>query len=377
MRCNQCAKEKIEGAIDPCLCIPVLPEGIPGLFLLKEPRQKRRDGDNVFRQPVLKELDANVHFHDLWDAFHNMDEPSMVKLLAYAETLPRFCGCTEHFLALIERLPPRFDDWSRWTWEIHNEVNAMLSKPMFTWCDYVGKYRPDLWPSQPQIDNLLLVTSLSPLPSHAEQQAIALESWKRFGLDVVSVNLPGEIRTLKKKYDVEFIGTTESCEQFNRKTPTINSIVDVSVARDTPIMILNSDCALYGSQRLVLDVPQVGIGIRHNWSEHLSDATQEQWGLDAFVLRPEHARSLPRLPFGIGQPMWDYWMAWHMQQAGFQVDWIGSKLIYHKSHPTNWTPEDCQAGRNWITEHYKKSIDWVQWREQQPHTFSLFSPVGK
>lgn len=312
-----------------------------------------------------------------WLELHNMVDPTMEKLLAYTESLPSFCGCTEHFIDLIKCIPPRFSDWDRWTWEIHNQVNSKLFKPMFPWGDYVSKYRPDLWPSQPKINNLLLVTSLSPLPSHQEQQAIAVESWKRFGLDVVSVNLPSELRTLEDRYDVEFIETTESCEKFNRKTPTINSLVEVSVARDIPIMILNSDCALYGSQRLVLDVPHVGIGIRHNWTDHLSDATQEQWGLDAFILHPEHARSLPRLPFGIGQPMWDYWVAWHMGQMGFQIDWIASRLIYHKLHPTNWSPEDCQTGRNWITEHYQTSMNWVQWREQHPHTFSVFSPIRK
>ena len=340
--------------------------------------------------PSASALDVDVTlklYRDHWKKLHTII-PSKDGLAVWVKDIPNiFCECGTKLSQILLDLPPvgRFVDEKKneydefaWTVTVHNAVNASLvGKKQIQLEEAIQIWRPDLLPSQPKINNLLLVTSLSPLPSHQEQQAIALESWKRFGLNVVSVNLPEEIRTLEEKYDIEFIETTESCNQFNRKLPTINSLANVSIVRDTPIMLLNSDCALYGSQKLVLDVKHVGIGIRHNWSEHLSDATQEQWGLDAFILQPEHARSLPRLPFGIGQPMWDYWVAWHMQQAGFQVDWIGGKLIYHKSHPTNWTPEDCQVGRNWITEYYETSIDWVKWREQQPHTFSIFSPVRK
>ena len=321
-------------------------------------------------------------FHLLWKELHGKTDPTSEWFNAWIERLPNnSCDCETWTREYLTTNPPIFshDEWFPWTVNFHNAVSRKpgLDKPQWSLIDAIALYRPDLWPRQPKINNLLLVTSLSPLTSHQEQQAIALESWKRFGLDVLSVNLPSEIKRLSEAYDVEFVETTESGDHFNRKTPTINSLAAVSVERDVPILLLNSDCALYGPQRLVLDVPQVGIGIRHNWTDHLSDATQEQWGLDAFILHPEHAQSLPRLPFGIGQPMWDYWVAWHMGHMGFRVDWIGSKLIYHKSHPTHWSPEDCQVGRNWITEHYKTSTNWVQWREQQPHTFSVFSPFRK
>lgn len=330
-------------------------------------------GSESIRQ--IHQSHGGYNFHLKWDELHNMADPTIEKLVAYSESLPDFCGCIEHFRLIIQRIPPRFNDWSRWTWEVHNAVNASLSRLAFPWSEFITKYRPDLWLEQPKIKNLLLVTSLSPLPSHQEQQSIAVESWKRFGFDVVSVNLPNE---RVEQYGVEVIETAESCEQFNRKTPSINSIVGVSVARDVPIMILNSDCALYGPQSLVLNVPQVAIGIRHNWKNSFSDAMQEQWGLDAFIMRPEHAKTVPRMPFGIGQPMWDYWIAWHMQKMGFRIDWIAEKLIYHKEHKTNWSPEDCNIGREWIKNHYnEKDIDWVKWREQQPNTFSIFSPFGK
>jgi len=337
-----------------------------------------RRGVMETQMPLPPKSELTDRYHALWGELHSKQDPTSEWFSDWVSRVPQSsCGCRKCLSDYIVANPPLFDDWPKWTWEVHNAVNEKLLRNAFSWSDFVSKYRPDLWPVQPRISNLLLVTSLSPLPSHQEQQRTAIESWKRFGFDVLSVNLPHEIERLRENYDIEFIETNESCEQYNRKTPTINSLTNISVAKDVPIMIINSDCTLYGSQRLVTDITDVGIGIRHNWTDHLSDATQEQWGLDAFIMHPEHAKSLPRLPFGIGQPMWDYWVAWHMQQAGFQVDWIGEKLIYHKLHPTNWKPDDCLIGRQWITEHYKTDLDWVKWREQQPHTFSIFSPFRK
>lgn len=68
-----------------------------------------------------------------WRKIHTtqMDEDSFKKWLT---ALPK-CDCLEAFLAILKINPPRFDDWFMWTWEIHNAVNAKLSKPEVTWDD--------------------------------------------------------------------------------------------------------------------------------------------------------------------------------------------------------------------------------------------------
>lgn len=51
------------------------------------------------------------------------------------DTLP--CNCEKHFYKLLENNPPRFDDWYRWTWEIHNAVNLKLGKQLIAWTDAI------------------------------------------------------------------------------------------------------------------------------------------------------------------------------------------------------------------------------------------------
>jgi hypothetical protein len=313
-------------------------------------------------------------YHKLWRDTHTKINPTAKWFSGWMNSIPNIkCGCLEWLKDYIASHEPRFDDWPRYSWELHNAVNAKLERLHFSWEEFIAKW--DLFRVvQPKINDLLLVTSLSPLPSHQEQQRTAIDSWKRFGLDVVSVNLRHEVEQLTDQFpDVEFIETSESSNALSRPVPTINSLVNVSTDRNTRIFVVNSDCVLYGSQEILTSVSDVGAFIRHNWTDHLSDATQERWGIDGFLLSPEHAASLPRIGFGIGQPMWDYWLPWHMAREGFKVNWIADRLLYHKVHPVNWKMDTIPLGAKVIAEHYKlQGFDWGEWREQQPYTYNVW-----
>lgn len=317
-------------------------------------------------------------FHAAWMELHTQLQPTAEWFSDWCRRLPRLgCECDTWLGDYLLSNPPSFKpdnwpDWPGWTWTLHNDVNAKpeLDKPRFSWMDFIAKWRPDLWPRQSPIADMIAVTSLSPLPSHQAVQEACLESWRRFGLHVVSVNLPSEIASVSSLYDVEFVTTEEHSLGFNRKTPTINSLLDVGIDRDTPIVLINSDCALYGPQECIKDVPVMAFGIRQNWTSVISDAVPEAWGIDLFVVRPSQAMTVPRLPFGIGQPMWDYWLAWHLQQMEKPIEWIGERLIYHKSHANHWQPEESQFGRDVFRSHYGINVNWGQWREQQPYAYS-------
>jgi hypothetical protein len=53
----------------------------------------------------------------------------------WVDAIPGCATCKRDFLELIKINPPRFDDWWKWGWEIHNAVNRKLGKPELTW-DY-------------------------------------------------------------------------------------------------------------------------------------------------------------------------------------------------------------------------------------------------
>lgn len=59
------------------------------------------------------------------------------QLNEWIDTIPGYedltCNCQKGIYRHIEANPPRFNDWQRWTWEIHNAVNFKLGKPEIDW----------------------------------------------------------------------------------------------------------------------------------------------------------------------------------------------------------------------------------------------------
>lgn len=63
----------------------------------------------------------------------------------WVDSIPGCSTCQRDFRKLLETTPPRFDDWQKWTWEIHNAVNEKLGRPLVTWreaCELWGWYHP-------------------------------------------------------------------------------------------------------------------------------------------------------------------------------------------------------------------------------------------
>ena len=48
--------------------------------------------------------------------------------------------CRLHIKKLLEENPISFEDVSKWSWEFHNKINKSLSKPIFSWDDYIKQY---------------------------------------------------------------------------------------------------------------------------------------------------------------------------------------------------------------------------------------------
>lgn len=77
---------------------------------------------------------------DHWKKLHT-ETFDAEKFEKWIERIPGCSTCRDNFRKLIESNPPRYDDWCRWTWEIHNAVNAKLGKPKLSWgvaCDLWG-----------------------------------------------------------------------------------------------------------------------------------------------------------------------------------------------------------------------------------------------
>lgn len=224
------------------------------------------------------------------------------------------------------------------------------------------------------------VTSLSPSDKSIERQAAALDSWKRFGLTVHSIQRSSEMDLLRSRYrqvDHWSISNVEvGC--YSRETQPIKSLV--AIAREVgTILLINSDIEIYGSQSEIVQRiagdKRLVVGIRFNYKPNPGfRAVREKYGLDAFVLTPEMAASLPDSPLSIGKPVWDYWLPAHFRKLGYAMDFIGLPLFFHQKHALGWNDEEWMFGGRWLESHYGDEFtvnDCVGFRRSLP-----FPPVG-
>jgi hypothetical protein len=141
-----------------------------------------------------------------------------------------------------------------------------------------------------------------------------------------------------------------------------------------PMLLLNSDIEILGQQSRLLelvDERQTAIGIRHNWETHRVDSTLEKWGYDAFLLFPDDLATLPDLDFGIGQPMWDWWLPVHLDTIGVSIEYIAEPFFYHRKHPLQWDHSGLAIGRAIMADAYGMPADhpsWEKWRFARPHS---------
>jgi hypothetical protein len=287
--------------------------------------------------------------------------------------IPKFgCSCEEFYREIKRLYPPDYstpESAFAWGVRLHNRINEKLGKPEFTVQQAMERWRPHLaWATdQPTIENCVAVTSMSPLANHVDVQRECLASWRRMGLFVVSGNLSSEVSEIDALYPDVPVQTVESSAWYDRPTPRIRDLLQLG--GDDAVLLINSDIALHGSQSILTDairVRQPMAFIRYNWAGHPGRGERERWGLDAFLLFPEQIATLPDLDFAVGQPMWDYWIPYHLQRAGVELQWWGEPFAFHRTHPVHWKPESVSIGQRMLQEHYETDVAWEQWRKSLP-----------
>lgn len=350
--------------------------------VVKIPASNRTFSDEELRDKLRR---SRVEFAGLqqrqsegakaWEVLHCREpegEHNPDRELAWLESeweplIPRFdCACSEFYSDYKIKHPPAFaTPESRFLWglELHNAVNQKLNVPSWTLEKAMRYWRPHLfWGHQPRIEGVTAVTSLSPLEAHRESQIECVRSWMRFGLRVVSGNLPGEIPGLANRFpDVEF-RPVEASSLFDRPTPRILDLM--RLGGGNPILLVNSDVAIYSSQDWILDAIDTRTaiaGVRQNWTAHPGDAETETWGIDAFLLFPEQVDTFPNLDLAIGQPVWDYWVAYHLQERRIDVRCLNDRVFFHRRHILNWSAQMSDIGIRELQSQYGEG-DWNKWR---------------
>ena len=97
--------------------------------------------------PTFSESQQQL-FHELWNELHTKADPDAAWFATWRARVPSFsgCGCGEFLDGYCVGNPPKFDDLARWSWDLHNAVNAKLGRPHFPWINFLHRYYPDQVP---------------------------------------------------------------------------------------------------------------------------------------------------------------------------------------------------------------------------------------
>ena len=205
------------------------------------------------------------------------------------------------------------------------------------------------------------ITSLSPNPARAERQTRCLQSWRDIGLQVLAVNTAKEHESFTDalKAIVTPIVSDDLTTIFSRQTQRITALIDTGIATDISFLLINADIEMQGNHAAIEDALRVPdkltIGVRYNYDAAASKrmAYREPDGLDAFLLTPEMASTIPRdSPCGIGKPFWDYWLPHHLRIEGYEFNWMSEPFLFHQNHKLQWSRSEWNRCGKWFANRY-------------------------
>jgi hypothetical protein len=179
-----------------------------------------------------------------------------------------------------------------------------------------------------------------------------VQSWRRAGFDVVSLNNASEIELLKSfGYDVDL-------EEIAGDRPAICDFLRVIARKGCPVAgIINSDIYLSNDTELlraVVERSAAGMTMIERVNIDpvgLMPSAKSCYGFDAFIFRTDLISQfdLNSAQFLFGHPWWDYWFPLAFAAAGGLLMTTTDPLIFHLVHHQNW------SHRQWI-DNAKKTI---------------------
>ena len=205
--------------------------------------------------------------------------------------------------------------------------------------------------------NCSAITSMNPNPLRAERQLLCIQSWLDAGLRVVVVNTADELSSMSLPEGVHTVACDDLTTLYDRKTQLVSSLIRVGIETGGVFMLINSDIEINGDLSLLDEAmkhpDELTIGIRYNHQSWRKDhPVLETSGLDVFIMTPEFAATLPAAPFGIGKPVWDYWIPHHFRSLGITFNWIRRRLFLHETHELGWSWQEWQQGADYIHQEY-------------------------
>jgi hypothetical protein len=193
-------------------------------------------------------------------------------------------------------------------------------------------------------------------------QKACVDSWRRAGFDIVSLNCAREI------HELEALGYELRYQEVTGERPTIADLLSAIRASARPVAgIINADVLLV-NQPTVLDavmdraVGGIVIAERMNIDPTGRRLTwQTCHGFDAFFFSTDPlSRIDTKCQLLLGEPWWDYCLPLAYAAAGARLMTAGVPLIYHLDHPQKW------RSAQWITSGNKAIEYLLRWKQRLP-----------
>lgn len=194
--------------------------------------------------------------------------------------------------------------------------------------------------------------------SRSERQKQCLASWLKLGCEVVGVQSLGESERMASLYpgasfvETDLVGDLFGKPHFVR----VKALIDQAIHE--PVLIINSDIEIkttgdkFRSEWEAPERKELKVGIRWDVNVRTNRYQLLKWGIDAFLITPEIAKLLPDIGLAMGCPVWDYWIPWHMNSAGYSILTNKNQGLFHVVHPRNWSVDDYHTGWKLIANHY-------------------------
>lgn len=204
---------------------------------------------------------------------------------------------------------------------------------------------------------MIAITSIA--PNHRNNQLNAVNSWLNYGLRVVSLNHPDEIKELKDIYKgVEFIPTERTMQAlFGKKYVAINALIDYAKGLNEEVyLFINSDIVIIDKHDIIKRAKEkskegVVYAKRHDYTEENNEVKKYEYGIDAFFIHKNYLNIFPQSIYCLGQTFWDYWVPYRAIKEGVKIFEVQEPFIYHKIHPFQYKMEDWKKiGKYFIWE---------------------------
>ncbi len=198
------------------------------------------------------------------------------------------------------------------------------------------------------MNRILLVTSIA--PKGIEKQKIAIESWLRYGFDIISCNTDKEIAVLQELFpQVIFETVYRTGEEITGyPCPYIFDMFQALKKRDyVTYGIINSDIVFYKFPRgmyefIVKEAKDSLIYVRRQEITNYKDVNDfnfhmEVAGIDAFFFDSLVIKHFEEAKLFIGAAAWDSWMLINAKLKGIRVSELINPIAFHQCHPIKWS----------------------------------------